>query len=71
MRAVHLALLTRNGQPGAPTVLTAPRWGFYDTHFGGKEFIIPRSYSSWVIESFFFKLIPAESYGISAIECAK
>lgn len=70
MRAVHLALLTRAGQPGAPTVLTAPRWGFYATLFRGKEFTLRREYASWVVETVFFKLIPAEGHGISAVEAA-
>jgi len=68
MRAMHLALLTRTGQPGAPKVLTAPRWGFYAAMFGDKEFVLPRPYGSWVMESVFFKLIPAEGHGISAVE---
>lgn len=68
MRAVHLALLTQAGQPGAPTVLTAPRWGFYETLFGGQAFDLPRTYGTWVMESVFFKIIPAEGHGISAIE---
>lgn len=70
MRAVHLALLTRAGQPGAASVLTDPRWGFYTTLFGGQPFELPRTYGSWVMESVFFKLIPAEGHGISAIEAA-
>lgn len=70
MRAVQMALLTRMGQPGAPTVLTAPKWGFYDALFGGKEFVLQREYASWVMETVFFKLIPAEGHGISAIEAA-
>lgn len=70
MRAVHLALISRTGQPGAPTVLTNPRWGFYATMFGGKAFELPRAYASWVVESVFFKLIPAEGHGISAVEAA-
>ena len=70
MRAVHLALLTRAGQPGAPTVLTAPRWGLYATLLRGKELILRREYTSWVTETVFFKLIPAEAHGISAVEAA-
>lgn len=70
MRAVQMALLTRMGQPGAPTVLTASRWGFYTTLFGGKEFVLQREYASWVMETVFFKLIPAEGHGISAVEAA-
>lgn len=70
MRAVHLTLLTRAGQPGAPTVLTAERWGFYATLFGGKEIVRKRPYASWVMETVFFKLVPAEGHAISAVEAA-
>ncbi|KAL8788550.1 MAG: hypothetical protein Q9213_001623 [Squamulea squamosa] len=71
MRAVHLSILTRNGQPGAPTVLTVPRWGFYATYFGGKrEFELPRPFGTWVIESVFFKIHAVEGHGASAAEAA-
>lgn len=33
-RAVQLAFLARTGQPGAPTVLSTPRWGFEDVVMG-------------------------------------
>jgi 2-methylcitrate dehydratase len=40
MRAVQFALLAKRGQPGASTVLTQPRWGFYDTMWrGGERFV--------------------------------
>ena len=70
MRAVHLALLTKNGQPGAPTVLTASRWGFYDTLFEGQHFRLPRPLGSWVIESIFFKIHAAEGHAASGVEAA-
>jgi 2-methylcitrate dehydratase len=70
MRAVHFALLTRCGQPGAPSVLTAPRWGFYANTWHGNQFSLPKPFGTWVIENVFFKLIPAEGHGISAIEAA-
>lgn len=70
MRAVHLALLSRNGQPGAPTVLSAKRWGFYDSLFRGVEFKIPRKFGSWVMENIFFKIVPAEGHALAAIEAA-
>ncbi|PVI02560.1 putative 2-methylcitrate dehydratase [Periconia macrospinosa] len=69
-RAVHLCLLVRAGQPGAPSVLTAPKWGFYDAMFGGEEFKLPRPYGSFVIEFHFFKLIAAEGHTISAVDAA-
>ena len=40
-RAVRLALMTLDGEPGLPSALTAPRWGFYDVLFGGKKFTFP------------------------------
>jgi 2-methylcitrate dehydratase len=69
-RAVHLCLLAKTGQPGAPTVLTTPRWGFYDVLFGGNTFVLPRPYGSFVIEYHFFKLVAAEAHAISAAQAA-
>ncbi|KAM0796366.1 MmgE/PrpD family-domain-containing protein [Usnea florida] len=68
MRAVHLAILSGKGQPGASTVLTDPKWGFYARMFKGQEFVRRRQYTSWVIENVGFKLIPAEGHAISAVE---
>ena len=70
MRAVHLAWLTQKGQPGAPTVLTTPRWGFYASLFRGREFELPRPFGTWVIESVFFKIHAVEGHGASAAEVA-
>ena len=70
MRAIHLALLTKHGQPGAPTVLTAPKWGFYDTLFEGKAFQLPTSYGSTVIENIFFKIHAVEGHAATAVEAA-
>ena len=68
MRAVHLSLLTKAGQPGAPTVLTASRWGFYAATFKNQTFAFHRPFGTWVMENIFFKLIPAEGHAISALE---
>nr|QTE76007.1 ScyR7 [Scytalidium album] len=70
MKAVHLNLLTRAGQPGSPTVLTMPRWGFYATSFGNKQFEFPKQYGTWVIEHIFFKVMPVEGHGVSSVEAA-
>jgi 2-methylcitrate dehydratase len=67
---LYLNLLTKAGQPGAPTVLTAPQWDFYHTMLHDKEIKIVRPYSSWVMETVFFKLVPAEGHAISAAEAA-
>ena len=70
MRAVQLAFLTQAGQPGSKTVLTAPRWGFYDTLFGGKSFELPKPYGNWVIENVIFKVMPVEGHGIAAVQAS-
>jgi 2-methylcitrate dehydratase len=70
MKATQLALLTRAGQPGSPTPLTMPRWGFYASSFGNNSFDLPRTYESWVIENIIFKVMPVEGHGISSVEAA-
>ncbi|KAF6238855.1 hypothetical protein HO173_002727 [Letharia columbiana] len=70
MRAVHLALLAKKGQPGAPTVLTDPKWGLYTSLLHGKEFQLPKPFATWVVESVFFKIHAAEGHAASAVEAA-
>ncbi|KAF2215728.1 hypothetical protein CERZMDRAFT_34526 [Cercospora zeae-maydis SCOH1-5] len=70
MKATHLALLTRAGQPGSPTPLTMPRWGFYANSFGGKTFDLPKKYGSWVVENIIFKIAPIEGHGLSSVQAA-
>ena len=70
MKATHLAFLTRAGQPGSPTPLTMPRWGFYATSFGNKKFDLPKKYGNWVIENIIFKVMPVEGHSLSSVEAA-
>ena len=70
MRAVHLVLQVKNGQPGLPTALTAPRWGFYDVLFKGKEFEFPKTFGTWCIENILFKVNCAEGHALTAVEAA-
>ncbi|RDW56964.1 hypothetical protein BP5796_13031 [Coleophoma crateriformis] len=70
MRAVHLALLTKAGQVGAPTVLSDAKWGFQARCFGGKEFDLPRPFRTWAIQNIAFKVMPVEGHGISSVEAA-
>ncbi|KAL2002558.1 hypothetical protein VTN02DRAFT_6507 [Thermoascus thermophilus] len=70
MKAVQLAWVVRAGQPGSPTVLTMPRWGFYDAMFGGNEFVLPVKYDSWVINHVLFKILPVEGHAVAAVESA-
>ena len=71
MRAVQLAMLTRAGQSGSPSVLTAPKWGFFERTFGtSRGFDLPQPFGNWVIQCIFFKVMPAEGHGISSVEAA-
>ncbi|PGH12785.1 2-methylcitrate dehydratase [Polytolypa hystricis UAMH7299] len=71
-RAVNLALKVLKGEPGVPTVLNAPVWGFYDVLFKGNKFKFQRPYGSYVMENVLFKVsYPAEFHSQTAIEAAK
>lgn len=70
-RAVRLALLTKAGEMGYPSALTAPKWGFYDVLFQGKPFKFQRPFGSYVMEQVLFKIsFPAEFHAQTAVECA-
>jgi len=70
-RAVRLALLSKTGEMGYPSVLTAKTWGFYDVLFKGKPFKFQRPFGSYVMENVLFKIsFPAEFHSQTAVECA-
>ncbi|KAH8828236.1 MmgE/PrpD family-domain-containing protein [Flagelloscypha sp. PMI_526] len=70
-RAVNLALLTKKGQKGLPTVLSAKTWGFYDVLFKGKPFEFQMPFSSYIMENVLFKIsYPAEFHAQTAVEAA-
>jgi 2-methylcitrate dehydratase len=70
-RAVRLALISKTGEMGYPSVLTAKGWGFYDVLFKGKEFKFQRKFGSYVMENVLFKIsFPAEFHAQTAVECA-
>jgi 2-methylcitrate dehydratase len=70
-RAVRLALISKTGEMGYPSVLTAKTWGFYDVLFKGKEFKFQRKLGSYVMENVLFKIsFPAEFHAQTAAECA-
>jgi len=70
-RAVRLAQIVLQGQIGYPSVLTAPKWGFYDVLFKGTPFKFQRPYGSYVMEQILFKIsYPAEFHSQTAVECA-
>jgi 2-methylcitrate dehydratase len=70
-RAVRLALISRTGEMGYPSVLTAKTWGFYDVSFRGQEFKFQRPFGSYVMEHVLFKIsFPAEFHAQTAAEAA-
>jgi len=70
-RAVRLALISKTGEMGYPSVLTAKTWGFYDVLFKGKPFRFQRKFGSYVMENVLFKIsFPAEFHAQTAAECA-
>jgi 2-methylcitrate dehydratase len=70
-RAVRLALISKTGEMGYPSALTARTWGFYDVLFKGKAFKFQRRFGSYVMENVLFKIsYPAEFHAQTAVECA-
>ena len=70
-RAVRLALISKTGEMGYPSVLTAKTWGFYDVSFRGQEFKFQRPFGSYVMENVLFKIsFPAEFHAQTAAEAA-
>src|SRR3954451_2634248 len=70
-RAVRLALISRTGEMGYPSVLSAKTWGFYDVLFKGGEFKFERPFGSYVMENVLFKIsFPAEFHSQTAVEAA-
>src|SRR5437016_8957344 len=70
-RAVRLALISKTGEMGYPSALTAKTWGFYDVLFKGQPFKFQRPFGSYVMEHVLFKIsFPAEFHAQTAAECA-
>ncbi|PKF77481.1 2-methylcitrate dehydratase [Vibrio sp. vnigr-6D03] len=70
-RAVRLAMITMKGEMGLPSVLTAPKWGYYDVLFNGEQFSVNQPFESYVMENVLFKIsFPAEFHSQTAVECA-
>src|SRR4051812_29370701 len=70
-RAVRLALISRTGEMGYPSVLSAKTWGFYDVLFKGNEFKFQRPFGTYVMENVLFKIsFPAEFHSQTAVEAA-
>jgi 2-methylcitrate dehydratase len=70
-RGVFLALLAQRGEPGCPTALSAPQWGFQDALFGGREVRLARRLGTYVMDNILFKVaFPAEFHAQTAAEAA-
>jgi len=70
-RALWLALMAMKNEPGYPSALSAPTWGFNDVLFKGEPLRVPRPFGSYVIEHILFKIsFPAEFHAQTAVECA-
>ncbi|WP_188455819.1 bifunctional 2-methylcitrate dehydratase/aconitate hydratase [Virgibacillus oceani] len=70
-RGVRLAMMAVNGEMGYKTALSAPKWGFQDVLFNGKELTLARPFGSYVMENILFKIsYPAEFHAQTAAECA-
>jgi 2-methylcitrate dehydratase len=70
-RGVRLALMAVAGEPGYPTALTAPTWGFQDAVLDGKPLRAGRPWGSYVAENILFKVsFPAEFHAQTAVEAA-
>ncbi len=70
-RAVRLAYMALQGEPGYPSALSAPIWGFYAVSFNKQALCIEQPYRSYVMENILFKIaFPAEFHSQTALECA-
>ena len=70
-RAMQLVWLTKKGQIGYPSAISAPTWGFKDVLFNGKDLILNQEFESYVMENVLFKIsFPAEFHAQTAVEAA-
>jgi 2-methylcitrate dehydratase len=70
-RGLQLAKWALAGDPGCPTVLSAPHWGLCDVLFKGKPLQLDLPLGSYVMENILLKVLyPAEFHGQTAVEAA-
>ncbi|MEP7247262.1 MAG: bifunctional 2-methylcitrate dehydratase/aconitate hydratase [Gammaproteobacteria bacterium] len=70
-RGVRHAFISRAGEMGYPSALSAKTWGFNDVLFKGKSFSLLQPFGSYVMENVLFKIsFPAEFHAQTAVECA-
>ena len=69
-RGLQLALWAMRGMAPYPTALSAPKWGFQEVWFGGKQLSLVQPLGSFVIKNVLFKPYPAEYHSQTALEAA-
>jgi len=70
-RGVRHALMALAGEPGYPSALTAPTWGFEPVLMGGRPIALARPLGAYVMENVLFKIAyPAEFHAQTAVEAA-
>jgi len=69
-QALRIALMSVKGEMGYPSILTAPKYGFYAAHTGGKPFKFQRPYGDYVLPHSMFKFVAAGMHSQSSVECA-
>ncbi|NBX85152.1 MAG: bifunctional 2-methylcitrate dehydratase/aconitate hydratase [Gammaproteobacteria bacterium] len=70
-RAVRLALITKTGEMGYPSALSAEPWGFSAVSFAHQPLHLLRPLGNYVMENILWKIsYPAEFHAQTAVECA-
>lgn len=70
-RGIALSLLTKRGEPGYQTPLSAPRFGLEPVLFQNKPLQLTHTLGCYIIENILFKIsYPAEFHAQTAIEAA-
>jgi 2-methylcitrate dehydratase len=70
-RAVRLALISKTGEMGYPSVLTQEPWGFCAASFAHQPIHLIKPLGSYVMEHILWKIsYPAEFHAQTAVECA-
>jgi 2-methylcitrate dehydratase len=68
---IHALNAVTLDEPGYPSALSVPTWGFYDVAMDGKPFAFERPFGTYVMENVLFKIsYPAEFHAQTAVECA-
>jgi len=70
-RGVRLALISRSGEMGYPTAISAHKWGFSAVSYAHQALELLRPLNCYVMENILWKIAyPAEFHAQTAVECA-